>query len=60
MNLFLVINSLTIATPLWNVANLPNTSGLALRTDPEVIWTTLEMATTMTTTMMTSSMSWMS
>ena len=52
MNLFLVIDSLTVATPLWIVANLPITNGLALRTDPEMNWTTLEMATTM---MMTTS-----
>jgi len=41
MNPFLVIDSPTIA-------NLPITNGLALRTDPEMIRTTLEMVTTMT------------
>jgi len=60
MNPFLVINSLTVATPLRNVTNLPDTSGLALRTDPEAIWTTPEMATMMMMTTMTSSMPWMS
>jgi len=60
MNPFLVIDSLTIATPLWNVVNLPDTSGLAPRMDLEVIRTTPEMETTMMTTTMTSSMPWMS
>ena len=61
MNPFLVIDSLTIVTPLWIVANLPVTNGLAPRTDPEMIRTTPEMATTMTTmTTMTSSMPRMS
>ena len=60
MNPFLVIDSPTVATPPQNVANLPVTSGLAPRTDPEVIWMTLEMATTMMTTTMTSSTPWMS
>jgi len=60
MNPFLVIDSLTIATPLWNVANLPDTSGLAPRTDPEVIRMTPEMATTMMTTTMISSTPWTS
>jgi len=49
MNLFLVIGFLTIVTPLWIVVNLPVISGLALRTDPEMIQTTPEMATTTTT-----------
>jgi len=50
MNPFLVIDSSTIATPLWIVMNLPITSGLAPRMDLEMIWTTLEMTTmTMTT-----------
>jgi len=60
MNPFLVIDSLTVTTPLRNIMNLPNTSGLALRTVPEVIQTTLEMATTMMTTTMILSMPWMS
>ena len=60
MNLFLVIDSPTIATPLRIIVNLPVTNGLALRTDPEMIWTTPEMATTMTTTTTTSSMPRMS
>jgi len=51
MNLFLVIDSLTVATPLWIVANLPVTNGLAPRMDPEMIRTTPEMAITTTTTM---------
>ena len=51
MNQFLVIDSLTVVTPLWIVANLPVTNGLAPRMDPEMIWTTPEMAIT-TTTMM--------
>jgi len=54
MNPFLVIDSPT-------VTNLPITNGLALRTDPEMIRTTLEMVTTMTTMMtMTLSTPWMS
>jgi len=60
MNPFLVIGFPTIATPLWNIANLPDTSGLAPRMDPEVIRTTLEMATTMMMTTMTLSTPWMS
>ena len=48
MNLFLVINSHTIATPLWIIVNLPVTNGLAPRMDPEMAITT----TTTTTTMM--------
>jgi len=61
MNLCLVIDSPTIATPLWTVTNLPITSGLAPRMDLELIQMTPEMATTMTMmTMTTSSMQWMS
>jgi len=48
-NLFLVINSLTVATPLRIVANLPVTNGLALRMDPEMAITT----TTTTTNLLT-------
>ena len=51
MNLFLVIDSLTVVTPLRIVVNLPITNGLAPRMDPEMIQTTLEMAITTTTTM---------
>jgi len=49
MNQFLVIDSLTVATPLRIVANLPVTNGLAPRMDPEMIRMTLEMAITTTT-----------
>ena len=52
MNLFLVIDSLTVATPLRIVANLPVTNGLAPRMDLEMIRMTPEMAITMTTTTM--------
>jgi len=52
MNLFLVINSRTVVTTLWIIANLPITNGLALRTDPEMIQMTPEMAITMMTTTM--------
>jgi len=52
MNLFLVIDSPTIATPLWSIAKPVVSNGLALRTVPEMIWTTPEM-TTMTMTMTT-------
>jgi len=51
MNLFLVIDSLTVATPLRIVVNLPVTNGLAPRMDPEMIRTTPEMAITMMTMM---------
>jgi len=50
MNQFLVIDSLTVATPLRIVANLPVTNGLAPRMDPEMIRMTPEMAITMTMT----------
>jgi len=57
MNLFLVIVSLTVATPLWNVANPVVSNGLALRMVPEMIRTTLEMTTTTTTMTMTTTSS---
>ena len=60
MNPSLVIDSFTVATPLRNVANLPDTSGLAPRTVPEVIRTTPEMATTIMMTTMISLTPWTS
>jgi len=60
MNLFLVIVSLTIATPLRNVVNPVVSNGSALRKVLEMIQMTLEMTTTTTMMMMTSSMPRMS
>ena len=60
MNLFLVIVSLTVATPLQNVVNPVVSNGSALRKVPEMIRMTLEMTTTTTMLTMTSSMPRMS
>jgi len=54
MNLFLVIVSLTITTPLWNVTNLVVSNGSAPMMVPEMIWMTPEMTTTTTMTTTTS------
>jgi len=41
MNLFLVIGSPTVATPLQSIANLVVSNGSALRTVPEMTTTTM-------------------
>jgi len=48
MNLFLVIGSPTIVTPLQSITNPVISNGSALRMVPEMIRTTPEMTTTTT------------